>query len=453
MARTGPPPRLAVGLELARALGGLALLPLRIADFALCNHQLRREFLSLQQDAEVEAIEPRPPVLGRPIKVFLSCAEVSGELHALHFAEALEARAAELGAGPVEFMGLGGERLEEAGVRLVGKPVGRAAMGISQTSREISYYLGLLENAARVFREDRPDVCVLIDSPALHVPLARIAKRYGLPVVHFVSPQLWAWGPWRTAGYRKVMDRTLTILPFEPDWFGRHGVRTAHVGHPLLDALEDVPSTRPPEGSRVLAVLPGSRTHVIERNLPWMLRIAEHMRRELPDLEVVIVQQEQRFENDFRRHVAQAGAEAWATVELGDLHGSLARAGAAFTVSGTILLDLLHHRLPTVVAYRVGNRRDVGLYEHVLSTPWFSSVNLIAGREVLPEFAFTGDGPTERVRAALTRCFDDPVWIRKCQAGLELAARRLGPPGACRRAADQVLDVVGSAPGAPEGPP
>jgi lipid-A-disaccharide synthase len=301
-------------------------------------------------------------------------------------------------------------------------------MGFDGVFAAIPYYLGILRACAEEFRSGRPDVCVVVDSPALHVPLARIAKRYRLPVVHFVTPQFWAWGPWRAPAYARVVDLALTILPFEPDWFGRRGVRTAHVGHPLLDELRDVPATRPPRGSRVMAILPGSREAVIERNLPWMLKIAARMRRDVEGLEVVIVQQEDRFEQRFRHHVRAAGAEAWARVETGDLHGSLSRVACAFTVSGTILLDLLHHRLPTVVVYRVGRRRDAG--------------HLIARREVLPEFSFTGEGPVDRVREALLRCFNDPDWIQQTRHGLDLAAARLGPPGACERAAGHVLATV-----------
>lgn len=440
---SGPAPRWAVALEFMRALGGVCLLPLRLLVFQFQIKALRREFeADLSRGSEVEELEPPALPAARPLRIFISCAESSGELHARNLVRALEARAAAQGAPTPEFVGLGGERLAAAGVRLVGEPVKRAMMGFDGVLKAVPYYMGILTRAAEVFHCERPDVCVIVDSPALHVPLARIAKRYDLPVVHFVTPQFWAWGPWRAAPYAKVVDRALTILPFEPEWFRRRGVPVAHVGHPLLDVLASVPATQPPESSHVLAILPGSRESVIERNLPWMLEVAGRLRAENPELRVVIVQDEGRFEDTFRAHVEAAGAGAWATVEVGDLHASLSRARAAFTVSGTILLDLLHHRLPTVVVYRVARQRDVWLYRYIISTPWFSSVNLVAGKQLLPEFCFADDGPVDEVVQALGRCFEDGTWRRECQAELERAAQRLGPPGACRRAAAQTLAVV-----------
>ena len=449
----GPSPRAAVRRELLRAVGGLFLLPLRFLDFLASRRALHREFVGLALEARLEeAPDPDVP-LERPLRIFVSCAEASGQMHGINLVRALRAQLEQLGAPPPQLVGMGGERLTAEGVRLVARPVERAAMGFDGMFAALPYYVRILRACAEEFRNGRPDVCVVVDSPALHVPLARIAKRYDLPVVHFVTPQFWAWAPWRAPAYARVIDRALTILPFEPDWFGRRGVKTAHVGHPLLDELRDVPTTVPPPENRVMAILPGSREAVIERNLPWMLEIAASMRREVGGLEVVVVQQERRFEERFRHLVEAAGAGAWARVEVGDLHGSLSRVACAFTVSGTILLDLLHHRLPTVVVYRVGRRRDAGLYRYVLSTPWFSSVNLIARREVMPEFSFTGDGPTELVRDTLLRCFNDPDWIRRARHGLDMAATRLGPAGACRRAAGHVLAAVpGHEPGA-EGEP
>ena len=439
----GPSPRAAVRREILRAVGGLILLPFRFADFLVRRDALHREFADdLALDAEPEDAPEVDVPRHRPLRIFVSCAEASGELHATNLVRALRERLERMAAPAPETVGMGGERLAGLGVRLVANPVERAAMGFDGVFAAIPYYVGILRACAELFRGERPDVCVLVDSPALHVPLARIARRYGLPVVHFVTPQFWAWAPWRTPAYGRVIDLALTILPFEPDWFRRRGVRVAHVGHPLLDALDGVPSTEPREGGRVMAILPGSREAVIERNLPWMLGIAASMRREVPGLEVVVVQQEHRFEDRFRQHVDAAGAGEWARVEVGDLHGSLARAACAFTVSGTVLLDLLHHRLPTVVVYRVGRRRDAGLYRYVLSTPWFASLNLIARREVVPEFSFTGDGPTGEVRRTLLRCFNDPDWIQSTRDGLELAARRLGPAGACARAAGHVVAVA-----------
>jgi lipid-A-disaccharide synthase len=445
--RRGPAPGVAVAAELLRALGSLALLPPRLFDYAMTSEAQRAELLADLERAPSSApsshagrdVAWRPT---KPVHLFLSCAEASGELHALHFAAAFRAELARRGAPPPRISGLGGARLEAANVSLVGRPVDRAAMGFGAVLSALPFYLELLKGAARHLRDERPDLCVFVDSPALHVPLGRIARRYGIPVVHFVAPQHWGWAPWRARGYRTAVDRALTILPFEPSWFARRGVPAVHVGHPLLDALDGVASTRPSEASAALVLLPGSRAGVVDRNLPWMLRVLARLRDRHPELEVVLPHAHPELEPRIREHLRAARAEEWVRVDLRDLHLALATARAAFSVSGTVLLDLLHHRLPTVVVYRLGSAVQPWLKRQLLTAPWFASVNLLAGREVLPELCFAGDGHLERAEELVERALFDERWRAQCLAGLDEAAARLGPPGACARAAVEALDVL-----------
>jgi len=186
MGRRAPPPALNVALELARALGGAALFPLRFADAVFTHGALHDELLA-DLGAERAPLEaPSGPAPAQPVRLFVSAAETSGEQHALQILEALRARLAELGAAPWELVGLGGERLRAAGVRTVGDPVANATMGVATLSR-VPYYLGLLRDAAVELATC--DLALLVDSPALHVPLGRIARRAGARVVHFVAPQ------------------------------------------------------------------------------------------------------------------------------------------------------------------------------------------------------------------------------------------------------------------------
>jgi lipid-A-disaccharide synthase len=441
--RRGPPPRISVALELFRALGGIALLPVRLADFFACREALGAELASdLEASFAVPAVAP-DRVPARPLRVFVSSAEASGEIHAAGFVRAARGLLAAAGAPPAEWIGLGGSLLRAEGVDTLTDPVARAKMGVGGALADLPYYLKLLERSASALRTC--DLAVLVDSPALHVPLGRIARRGGARAVHFVTPQFWGWAPWRARGYRNAFDLALTILPFEPRWFARRGVATRHVGHPLLDAL---PSPVPPiEDPRrtALALLPGSRRGVIERNLPWMLSVLARERARLGEIEVVLPQADAALEPLLRAHVDAAGASSWVRIVPGNLHACLARARAAFSVSGTVLLDLLHQRIPTVVVYRLGGTLAEQVYPRLVVAPWFAMPNLLAGRAVLPEFAFAGRGPLEEVAAALERCWSDAAWRRQCQRGLELAASRLGPPGACERAASAALELAAEA--------
>jgi lipid-A-disaccharide synthase len=438
-------PANAVRVELGHAALDAALLVPRAFGFAWHKRKYLEE---LRTDLERAApvVEPREcaPSRDRPLELFVACAEVSGEIHAVNVVHALRAALARAGAPAPRLTGFGGAHLQAAGVELRGNPVARARMGFQGIASSLPYYLGLLRDAARAFRDERPDLVLAVDSPALHVPLLRLARRYRVPAVHFVTPQYWGWAPWRTARYRDSVDLALSILPFEPAWFARRAVHVAHVGHPLLDELEHVPRASVPGNALVL--LPGSRESVVERNLPWMLRVAERVHRAHPHAPIVVAHERKELEELLRRHVAEAGASAWVQLELGDLHETLRHARAALSVSGTVLLDLLHQRVPSVVVYRLARAREVWLKNFLLTVPWFSSVNLLAGAEIYPEFAFSGEGPLDEVAAALARCYGDSKTRAEIAAGLERAAARLGPAGACRRAAGHALALVCPAP-------
>jgi lipid-A-disaccharide synthase len=426
-----------------RALGAGALLPARALGYLATSGRGRREVAALLGTRAAPAPPPAiPPLPARPLRIFVSGAESSGETHAVSLVRALRAAIAARGGAPPDLAGLGGVRLEAEGVRQIGRPVERASMGFRGPLENLSYYADLLRRASEHCAATDPDVCVPVDSPALHVPLARIARAHGVPVVHFVTPQYWGWAPWRVGGYRAAVDRALSILPFEPAWFERRGVAVAHVGHPLLDALADVPATRPAEDARHLALLPGSRLSVIERNLPWMLAAAGRLRKREPEARALVVHERRELAEPIGAAIERAGAAGWARAETGDLHASLARARCALSVSGTVLLDLLHHRLPSVVVYRLSGKRAEWASRRFLTVPWFSSVNLLVGREVYPEFAFHGDGPLAAVDAALGRAWSDAGWRAECAALLDVASDLLGPRGACERAAAHVLDLA-----------
>ena len=444
----GPSPRAAVRAEVWRALGAGVCLAPRLAAYAWSRTRARAELIDdLDHPCAIDRAPDVALPRDRPLHVFVSCAEVSGEVHALNAVRALRRLAFEQGAPTPRFTGLGGARSAEDGVEILGNPVERAQMGLGVWS-SVPWYARLLERCASALRDERPDVLLIVDSPALHVPLARIAHRYGVPVVHFVTPQYWGWAPWRAASYARAVDRALSILPFEKPWFTRRGIAVAHVGHPLLDALRDVPTTVPRPDARSLVILPGSRSGVIERNLPWMLRVAARLRARCGDLPVVVAHEREDVARAIRVHLEREGASGWATLSTGDLHATLSEARAALSVSGTVLLDLLHHALPTVVVYRLSHGFEVALKDRLLTVPWFSSVNLLAGREVYPEFCFAGEGPVEAAGAALARLYVDGPEREECRTGLELAAARLGPAGACERAARATVDVAVNGPGA-----
>lgn len=456
--RRGLPPGLAVAIEFGRALLGLVLAPLHLVRHALVAGRRRAEVEALLTDAQGRA-EPLVELDGvtraDPLHLFVSCAEASGEIHGRRFVERTREQLAALGAPAARFTGLGSDRSREVGVEIVGDPVARSAMGFGVVL-SIGFYVKLLTAAARHLRDERPDVAVFVDSPALHVPLGRLARHYGVPVVHFVTPQYWGWAPWRVKGYRRAVDLGLSILPFERGWFERRGVPTVHVGHPLLDRLAAVEARERPVDDGPIALLPGSRTGVIGRNLPWMLETiagAEPDSR-LASARFVVALGRADLEPVVRAHIEASAIADRVELRVGDLHEVLGRCCAALTVSGTVVLDVAHHLLPMVVLYRLGNALELSLVGRLLTVPHFASVNLLASREVVPEFGFAGDGPRAEVRERLEALVRPGPEREACVAGLREAVRAAGDSLAVERAAGWALAVgAGWRPGGPNGIP
>jgi lipid-A-disaccharide synthase len=438
---------LPVAREVARIAAAAALLPIQLFEHSLLRDARRAE-LATDIDSAPLVPEPVPAYdrhaphwKARPLELVVSCAEASGEIHARTWLAALRGELAALGAPEPRVRVLGGPAFDADRVERIADPVSRAAMGLGGIAAQAPYYLGLARDFARALRTRRADLYLPVDSPALHVPLARIARRSGAGVVHLVAPQYWGWAPWRASGYPRAVDLCLCLLAFERAWFERRGIATRWVGHPLLDVLPMVPhcpsepDARPP----CLALLPGSRGGLIDRSLPWMLERAAAVRTRVPALRVLVFQERADQVERVQRHLERARALGWATWSREPLHGGLQHCRAAFSVSGTVLLDLLHHRIPAVVVYPLANAYEQRLRPSLLDAPFIALPNLIANRRNLPEYAFAGAGPRQAVEHDLERALVDRDWRSAVRRGLDAAARRLGPPGAAQRAAGWTL--------------
>src|SRR5512135_2183276 len=212
------------------------------------------------------------------MRIFLSAGEPSGDLHAANLIRSLRKRRPE-----AEFVGYGGGKMEEAGATLLFRLVDLAVMWFLRVLLDLPKFIGLVGRADRSFRDERPDAVVLIDYPGLHWWIAQRAKKRGIPVFYYVPPQIWAWAGWRVKKVQRFVDLVLCSLPFEPDWYRARGVNhVEYVGHPYFDELSEreldgrfldrikAEADRGP----LVAMLPGSRTQELTRNLPIMVRAA-----------------------------------------------------------------------------------------------------------------------------------------------------------------------------------
>ncbi len=372
----------------------------------------------------------------------ISCGEPSGDLYAGALASeilALDPSAA--------ITGFGGDRLRSAGASLVGDFGGLSVTGILEVARVLprtyAIYRRLVADAAAA----RPDVFVAIDFPDFNFTLGRRLRKSGIPIVYYISPQLWAWRPGRMKTMRRLADRVLVIFPFEEAIYRQAGVPVQWVGHPLFDVLaapapRDLFLTGAGLDPRrpVVALLPGSRRNELRAILPDLARAARLIRMRLPGAQFIVARAP-HLDDDVFGPLADLASDGPPAVILdGGADNVLASADVALVASGTVTVQAALHGCPMVVVYRL-SPLTYRLGKPFVRVDTYAMANLVAGRRVVPELiqdAFTPDA----VAAEALRVLTDREHAARVRADLREVRERLGGPGASRRAAEAVLDVA-----------
>jgi lipid-A-disaccharide synthase len=404
-----------------------------------------------------------PSTPSRPARILIVAGEASGDLHAGRLMEAMRAGAAMTTSGPggtqpagaasaaVEFVGIGGPRMRAAGLR----PLADAeALGVTGVL-EVLGSLGRIWAAYRAVTapladpDGRPDLVILVDYPDFNLRVAGRAHRAGVPVLYYISPQVWAWRRGRVKRIARIVDRMLVILPFEEAIYREAGLAVQFVGHPLLDivrAERTRDQTLRPIGvdprRPVIALLPGSRRNEIQAHLPPMIGAFGILRGEFRDLQAVLPLAptlDRKEMEDHVRALAPAAADR-PLVTTEDRYDLVGAADAAVVASGTATLETALLGVPMVIVYRV-NALTYLLARLLSSVPHIGMPNLIAGERVVPELV-QGDCRPETIAAALRRILTDPPAAAATRRTLLAVRSRLGSPGAAARAAAAAWDMI-----------
>lgn len=372
-------------------------------------------------------------------RLLVVAGEASGDLHGARLFSELKRLRPDL-----EGFGLGGSELESAGLELVARSSEIAVVGLLEA-------LSVLASARRIFARlllevdrRRPAAAVLIDAPDFNLRLAKQLERRGVPVVYYVSPQVWAWRSGRVEAIRRYVARMLVLFGFETDWYAEHGVEATHVGHPLLDEVPQLPQAwdgleEAPSVYRV-ALLPGSRPSEIEALLPLMLEASEALAERFP-VELRLIRAADLPEG-LVEEVVESSALPIEIVRQ-DRWRVIASCHLALCASGTATLEVGLLRTPMVVVYRVSPWSHL-LGRLVVRVPHVSLVNLVLGDEVVPEL-LQRRATAESVAAAAGRLLVDEDSRDQMRRRLEELRSALGEPGGSGRAARAVLDVLGNA--------
>ncbi len=371
--------------------------------------------------------------------LFISAGEPSGDLHGANLIRELKRLDP-----TIRVSGFGGDRMAAAGCQILYPLAQHSVMFFTAAVRQIFTFIRVLNEAASFFREQRPDVIVVIDYPGFHWKLAQRARAEGIPVVYFVPPQIWAWLQWRVKKMRRLMTHVLSALPFEHEWLTRRGVRSTYIGHPYFDELADqrldesfLADQRGRPG-RIVGLLPGSRNQEVNRNIPEMLRAARRVHAASADTRFLVA----AF-NEHQAAVARAEAGRWGLpveVHVGRTPEIIELCECCAAVSGSVSLELMYRRKPAVIVYRV-RRMDLRMARLLKKVPFISLVNLLAGEEVYPEF-LTDRDPSKAVAAELLRFLNEPDRAATVRARLDALCAEVARPGACERAARFVVDLA-----------
>ena len=373
-----------------------------------------------------------------PGRVLVSCGEPSGDLYAGDLVHHLRERA-----GPVEVFGLGGDRLEAEGGRLLAHVRELAVVGLLEVLRHLRRLRAVFRSVLDEVERERPAVAVLVDYADFNLRLARELKARGVPVVYYVSPQVWAWRRGRMRAIRDSVARMIVIFPFEEPLYREAGVPVTFVGHPLVDlarpaadraaflAGQGLDPERP-----VLAVLPGSRRQEVAHNIAPIAGALRLLRARRADLQLALAVAPSLDPALLDPHLSGLPV----TRVAGHTHALLGAASAGIVASGTATVEAALMDLPMVVVYRL-SPLTYALGRPFVRVPHYAMANLIAGREVVKEL-IQSDFRPEAVAREVLALLEDRGRRDRVREGLGQIRARLGPPGASARAAGVVAQLL-----------
>ncbi len=392
--------------------------------------------------------------------ILLVAGEASGDRHGARLVAEIRKALPE-----ARFVGIGGEALAAQGVNLLARAEDLAVVGLTEVIGRLPAVVRALGEISRLLRREPPALAILIDFPDFNFLVARLAKRRGVRVMYYISPQVWAWRRYRVRTLARWVDRLAVIFPFEEDFYRRRGVQATFVGHPLMETLPDLADRKTlltewgldPE-RLTLALLPGSRGSEIERHLPVMLAAARLIRTAVPETQFLLPlastaprglvegMVEKTWgkrgspDQEPRAPVASGFSPPPLKILPGQAYQALAAAHLGVVASGTVTVEAALAGTPTVIIYRLAPL-TYRVAKLLIRVDHIGMANLLAGKALFPELIQEDFTPVRLTREVL-RWIQEPHRLPGLRQGLAQVVEDLGPPGASRRAARLALEVL-----------
>ncbi len=372
-------------------------------------------------------------------RIMIIAGEVSGDMHAANLVRAVSKRQPD-----IEWFGIGGPQMREAGVETLYDVSDMAVMGLAEVLRRYPFFRRVFNQMLQTAEERHPDAILLVDYPGFNLRLAEALHAKGIRVLYYVCPQVWAWHRERIPKMARIIDHLITIFPFEADHFAGTGLKVSFAGHPLVDEATHAKSlpdlALPWAGPKRVALLPGSRTQEIRRLLPVMLKSACLLQSKDQDISFIVATPSEAEVPLIRGLLEKQPLPSNIEIVSGRTREILRQADAVIVASGTATIEAALMRCPMVIIYKV-NPITYILGRLLIKIDHIGMVNIVAGGEICPELVQSA-ADQKSITSALLPLIDATDQRTKMLHDLDAVATALGHGGAADRAAEIVLSEI-----------
>ena len=366
-------------------------------------------------------------------KIFISAGELSGDIHGGDLIHSLTNKQTD-----IDITAIGGDNMQEAGADLLYHIEETSFMGLVEVVKHLPKIYSIWRTTKKHIQKIQPDLIILIDYPGFNLRLAKFANKHNIPVVYYISPKIWAWKEYRVKTIRKSVDKVISILPFEVEWYRERGVEVEYVGNPLVEQFEPV---KEPKKSNFIhnpqiGLFPGSRNQEVDSLLPTMIKGVQKLKSKYSGLEARIAMAPGV---DFKQYRSEYPFP-WLEWEQGNNTEIMRESDFLIMCSGTATLEATVLNTPMVVLYKVSPLTYL-LGRWLIKVSFISLTNLIADKEIVPELIqYRAD--SDHIYSVVKDYFQNPDKINQMRKDLAQVTRMLGEEGVSKRAGEVVLKTI-----------
>ena len=374
------------------------------------------------------------------MKIMFSAGEASGDMHGAKLAEVMKQQDPS-----IELIGMGGEQMKKAGVRIVYDIQNLGFIGVGEILRKIPFFFRLRDFLVQTMLDEKPDVLVCIDYPGFNMRLIKKAKEAGIPVVYYIWPTIWAWHKSRGRTIAQYTDLAISLFPFEAQMYEEMGTHVVYAGHPLLDTVhagqsrdEIVPALGLDAQKKTVLLMPGSRMQEVKGLLPPMLEAAKEISKAVPQVQFLLPRASTIDRSVLASMIADSGVDAY--IGETNVYDMMAVSTAAIAASGTATLETALMELPTLLIYRVSSL-TYWLSKLLVHIDSIGLPNIIMGRRIMPEL-WQDEVTAKHIAQVIVPILTDASRHDELKQAMAEVRRTMGQSGAVQRIAKTILEFA-----------